>query len=513
VIVPEPARLTLGAGHFELDAHTAVSAGPGAEAAADLLRTLLAPATGLPLTAEPAGADPAGADPAGRITLALDPALGPEEYRLTVTPDAVELHAADPAGLLHGVQTIRQLLPVEALGDRPAPGTAWRLPAVRITDRPRHSWRGVMLDVARHFQPAAFLHRFVDLLALHKLNVLHLHLTDDQGWRMPVAAYPRLTDTGAWRAETMLGPAGSARYDGTPHGGAYTTAELRTLVAYAARRGVTVVPEIEMPGHARAALAAYPQFGNHPGRRLPVWTAWGVSEAVFGVHDEALAFCREVLAEVLDVFPSPWIHLGGDECPTTEWEQSPRAHERARAEGLAGPTALRPWFLARMSEYLLAHGRRPVCWAEGEAEESSLPPEAALMAWRDPLHGLAAARRGHPVVLTPWRSTYLDYPQDTGPSEPPGQPGATVTLEDVYRQEPGIADWDQQSAARVLGVQAQLWTEFVPRADHLEHLAFPRLCALAEAGWSGSPDWPGFQRRLVRHRARLAAAGVRRLGS
>ena len=269
MLIPHPTRLTTAPGRFTFDEDTTVRAGGGALGAARLLHTLLAPATGLPLRPSPAG----------EVVLALDPALGAlgdEGYALTVGPKAVLLRAARPAGLLHGVQTIRQLLPPQALSERPVAGVPWRLPCVEITDVPRLRWRGAMLDVARHFQPVSFLRRFVDLLALHKLNVLHLHLTDDQGWRMPVAAYPLLTEVGGVRTQTVLGRAGSEGHDGRPHAGAYTAAELRTLVAYAAERGVAVVPEIEMPGHARAALAAYPWLGNVPERRLGVWTRWGV---------------------------------------------------------------------------------------------------------------------------------------------------------------------------------------------------------------------------------------------
>ncbi|MFD3326883.1 beta-N-acetylhexosaminidase, partial [Streptomyces sp. NPDC058701] len=304
-LVPRPDSVTALPGHFTLDALTGVRAGPGAAGAADLLREALAPATGLPL--------PPRSD--GRVVLLLDPALGglgAEGYGLTVSTEAVVLRAARPEGLLRGVQTLRQLLPAEALAGSARRCSAWTLPCLRITDRPRFAWRGAMLDVARHFQPAAYVRRFVDLLALHKLNVLHLHLTDDQGWRMPVAAYPRLAEVGGRRGES----AG----DGRPHAGSYTRAELADLVAYAARRGVAVVPEIEMPGHARAALAAYPHLGNRPGVRLETWTRWGVCENVFGVHDEVLDFCRTVLDEVTDVFPAPYVHLGGDECPRTEWE-------------------------------------------------------------------------------------------------------------------------------------------------------------------------------------------------
>nr|WP_234313832.1 beta-N-acetylhexosaminidase [Streptomyces sp. NBRC 109706] len=506
--MPLPHHLLERSGHFTLTEHTALRLTPGSEPVARLLRETLAPATGLPL--------PAHAD--GQLALVLDPlltGLGPEGYGLTVGAEAVLLRAATPAGLRNGVQTLRQALPPTALGDTPAPGVPWRLPLMEITDRPRFPWRGAMLDVARHFMPVAFLHRFVDLLALHKLNVFHLHLTDDQGWRMPVPRHPALTEVGAWRAESMVGRAGSRRYDGTPHGGAYTRAELTGLVEYAAERGVTVVPEIEMPGHTRAAIAAYPRLGNRPDRRLPVWPEWGVCDSVLGVHDAALDFCREVLDEVMDVFPARHVHIGGDECPTTEWAASDAALRRMRAEGLAGPAALRGWFLRQIANHLIDQGRTPVTWDEGDDEQ--LPPEVVTMAWRTGAHGAPAARslaRGHRVVLTPWERTYLDYPRSADPGEPLGQDG-TVTVRDILAWDPVPVPLPEFGAGSgsVLGTQAQLWTEFAPTPADVEYLAFPRLAALAEVAWSPRRGTPGrnsrsFTARLAAHSARLDALGV-----
>ncbi|MFE9907029.1 beta-N-acetylhexosaminidase [Streptomyces clavifer] len=489
-LVPRPRKASPRPGRFVLDRDTRVRALPGAEAAAELLRTLLGPATGLPLA-------PA-AD--GRVVLALDPqlgGLGDEGYGLTVGPQALLLRAARPTGLLRGVQTIRQLLPPEALSGGARAGS-WELPCAEISDVPRHPWRGAMLDVARHFQPVSYLRRYVDLLAFHKLNTLHLHLTDDQGWRMPVDAFPRLTSVGGHRAQSLA--------DGVPHSGAYTKQELRDLVTHAAARGVTVVPEIEMPGHVRAALAAYPELGNRPGRSLDVWTRWGVCDTVLGVHEQVFDFCRTVLDEVMDVFPSPYIHIGGEECPTTEWENSPAARARAAAEGLAGPRALHGWFMGRIGSFLVERGRRPTGWAETGTE---LPLDFTVMTWREPAHARAAARRGHQVVSAHHRTTYLDYAQSTDPAEPRAQPGAPVGLHTVYADEPVPEDWEAGEAAQILGTQAQLWTEYVTTPDRIEYLSYPRLCALADRAWSGDGrDWTGFVERLRHHTARLDALGV-----
>ncbi|GJF27707.1 beta-hexosaminidase [Kitasatospora sp. NE20-6] len=503
MIIPTPVHLAAGTGRLTLDARTTLSADAAAEDAARLLRTLLAPATGLPFV------------PAveGTVDLAVDPALAPEcgeeGYRLTVTPERAVLRAARPGGLLNAVQTLRQLLPAEALADHPVTGTAWTLPCVTITDRPRYPWRGLMVDAARHFQPLAHLLRTVDRMALHRLNVLHLHLTDDQGWRMPVDAYPLLTEVGSVRARSMIGHAGSTRYDDTPHGGAYTKDELRTLVRYAAERGVTVMPEIEMPGHARAALAAYPHLGNRPEQRLDVWTEWGVCPTVLGVHDAVLDFCRTVLDEVMEIFPSPYVHLGGDECPTEEWENGPAALARTAELGLPAPKALHGWFLRQVGAHLLAAGRRPVVWAEDST--STLPPEFTVMPWRDGDHGLAAARAGHDVVMTPHRSTYLDYPQSDRADEPLGQAGAVVDLHTVHANEPGPGHWTDAERARVLGTQAQLWSEFVATPDQFDYLAFPRLLALADRAWNPASDWTtDFLPTLRGHASRLAALGIHR---
>nr|WP_235031945.1 beta-N-acetylhexosaminidase [Actinacidiphila yanglinensis] len=502
-MIPHPTHAVRIPGRFTFDAATTLRAPAAAQPAARLLRDLLGPATGLPLPDSPQG----------NVVLAVDPllgGLGDEGYGLTVGPDAVLLRAATGRGLLHGVQTIRQLLPPEALSARPVADVPWRLPGVQITDVPRHRWRGALLDVARHFQPASYLRRFVDLMALHKLNVLHLHLTDDQGWRMPVPGYPRLTEVGGVRARSMRGRAGSGRYDDRPHGGAYTAAELRELVAYAAARGIEVMPEIEMPGHARAALAAYPELGNVPGRTLDVWTEWGVSDAVFGVHEEVLDFFRTVLGAVLDVFPSPYVHIGGDECPVVEWAASPRARARAAEAGLAETAALHGWLLGRIGEFLLAQGRRPVCWADSTGAAAALPREFVVMPWRDADHGLAAALNGHELVMAPHRATYLDYPQADGPGEPLGQAGAVVDLRAVHAHAPVPAHWPGEAAGRVLGTQAQLWTEFARTPAAIEYLAFPRLCALADRAWNPAAGWAtDFLPALRAHEARLAALGVR----
>ncbi|MFI6509513.1 beta-N-acetylhexosaminidase [Streptosporangium sp. NPDC050855] len=407
-----------------------------------------------------------------------DPSLGEEGYRIAVSPSGVELTAGGPAGRFYGSRTLAQLGPA--------------IPAGIIEDRPGFAWRGVMLDVARHFMPKAFVLRLVDLLAEHKLNVLHLHLTDDQGWRLEIERYPLLTEVGARR------------------GGFYTREDIREIVAYAAERFVTVVPEIEMPGHAQAAIAAYPRLGNDPDRRVEVWTEWGISEHVLNLEESTVRFCQDVLDEVCELFPGPYVHVGGDECPTAEWEASPAARRRLAELGLAGPQDACAWFIGRMAAHLEKHSRRLVCWDEPDREPT---PGTTVMIWRDE----QADRGDNEIILAPHTRTYFDYRPSAGPFEtrddgpggsgdgPAGDERKTVqehvlTLADTYAFAP-------DPAAR--GVQCQLWTEYMPTPERVEFMALPRMCAFAEVAWGTAGDYPGFLARLGPHLDRLGALGVR----
>jgi hexosaminidase len=484
MIIPHPARLTRRAGSFAPAGGLRVLAGRGAERAARLLAGYLPRPT-------------IHSGPAIRLDLVPAGNHGLEGYELDVTPTGALLTASTEAGLRNGVQSLRQLVPLHGPP---------RLPCLHVRDAPRLLWRGVLLDVARHFMPPEFLREFVDLLALHKYNVLHLHLTDDQGWRIEIDGWPRLTEVGAWRAESMVGAAGSDVYDGVPHGGFYTQRELRELVAFAADRGVRIVPEIDLPGHVRAALAAYPELGNRPEVRLPVWTAWGISPDILGVHDGAFAFCREVLTQVADVFPARHLHIGGDECPTTQWASSPVARAKAAQLELDGTAELHPWFLGELHRFLADLGRQTVCWDETGHTAGRLPPDVVVTAWRDAAHGALAVARGHQVIMAPHTSTYFDYRQSEEPGEPPR--ADVTTLRDVYRFDPLDGGLPVSDGTRpgVLGTQAQLWTEHAPTPDHVRHLAFPRLCALAERAWSpAARSYAEFQERLAGHLERLRA--------
>jgi hexosaminidase len=506
VIIPRPTELALHPGRFVIGPDLHLDAGPGTEQPAELLAGYL-------------GRGRVRSAVGPRIELSLSPAapdsVGNQGYTLRIRPELVTLASPGVAGLLNGVQTLRQLLPPAALDPAAARAEDWWWPCVDVRDQPRLAWRGALLDVARHFFPLEFLYRFVDEMALHKLNVFQLHLNDDQGWRMEIDGLPRLTEVGAWRSESALGPGLEMPGNGTPHGGYYTQAELRGLVSYARLRGISVVPEITMPGHARAVLAAYPELGNHPERTLPVWTNWGISEDILAVSDQALDFCRQVLTQTMDVFPSRYVHIGGDECPTVQWQRSPQARARAEQLGLGSPAELHGWFLRQMQEFLARHGRRAIAWDEtGYAAADALPSDLVLSAWRDPDHGALAVIRGHQVVMGPHLSTYFDYPQSDAPWEPQGQPGGTVTLADVYAYDPlagslPTADPGAEPRPGVLGTQAHLWTEYAPTPEHVTYLTYPRLCALAEVAWSSGPrDFDEFRVRLAHHRRRLGALGV-----
>jgi hexosaminidase len=499
VLIPQPATVVPGAGSFTLDARTVLAAAPELARVAGWLRGALGPATDCPLWPGEPGP--------GAIELVLADGLAAQEYRLIVGAERVRIEAGDPAGAFYGAQTLRQLLPAEVFRRAPVPGTAWSIGAVTIQDRPRFGWRGCLLDVARHFLPKADLLRYIDLLAMHKLNVLHLHLTDDQGWRLESRRFPRLTEVGGWRRESMVGHA--EVFDGRPHGGYYTQDDIREIVAYAADRFITVLPEIDIPGHSEAAIAAYPHLGNRvdgDGAPIEVGTRWGISENVLNVEDGTLDFYRAVLDEVMELFPSEYICVGGDECAKAQWRTSPHAQGRIAELGLRDEHELQSWFIRQLDDHLTARGRRLYGW--DEIIEGGLAPGATVAAWRGRAGAIAAARAGHDVVSCPHSDVYLDYRQSDRPDEP--IPIGSVTgVAEVYAFEPVPAELTGPEAARVIGAQANLWSEHVDSPRMLDYMAFPRLAAFAEVVWrTGSRDLPDFMSRLARHEARLTALGV-----
>ena len=432
--------------------------------------------------------------------------LGAEGYRLDVTPGGIAIRSAGRAGLFYGIQTLRQLLP-EAVEQRTkAVGVAWTVPCVAIEDSPRFAWRGAMLDVCRHLLEVKDVEAFIDAMALHKLNSLHFHLTDDQGWRIEIKKYPKLTEAGAWRSESPRRGNRNAG-DGQRYGGFFTQEQLRGLVAYAAKRHITIVPEIEMPGHGLAALSAYPELGCTGGPYHPR-TRWGVEPDVFCAgNDQTFRFLEDVLTEVLAIFPSKIIHVGGDECPKDRWNQCPKCKARMEANGLKNAHELQSYFISHFDRWLGAHGRRLLGW--DEILEGGLAPGAAVMSWRGVKGGIEAAKAGHDVVMTPTSHLYLDYAQSKAAGEPESI-GGLVTLRTVYGFNPVPAEFTPEQAKHVLGAQGNLWSEYLFGFREVQYFAFPRLCALSEVAWSpqAQRDYADFLRRLPRLLARLDARGI-----
>ncbi|MDF2704621.1 beta-N-acetylhexosaminidase [Nonomuraea muscovyensis] len=493
MIVPKPVTLRHRPGRFVLDRRTSLAADPALGEMSAWLRGELAPLTGAELL-------PGGPGPE-TISLGLGD-LAPEAYRLTVGDDGVRIVAGGAAGAFYAAQSFLQLLPPTAF--RKAAGGPLTAPGVHVEDAPRFRWRGCLLDVARHFMTKHEVLRFVDLLAMHKLNVLHLHLTDDQGWRVEIRRHPRLTEVGAWRRESQTGWNGPM--DGRPHGGYYTQDDIREIVAYAARRHVTVVPEIDLPGHTQAAIAAYPELGNLD-TPLEVGTTWGIGENVLNVEDSTIAFFRDVLEEVLELFPSPYVCLGGDECRKDQWRASPAAQRRIAELGLRDEEELQSWFVHQFAAFLTARGRRLVGW--DEILEGGLAPGSVVASWRGDLGAVAAARRGHDVINCSNTETYFDYRQGPGEDEPVPF-GTVLTVDDVYAFEPIPADLRGDPAARhILGAQCGVWTELIDSGRHVDYMAFPRLSAFAETVWSSAErDLADFRARLAVHLRRLEAVGV-----
>ncbi|MFD9885200.1 beta-N-acetylhexosaminidase [Streptomyces alboflavus] len=507
-LIPAPARAEEhSGGGFVLDAATTLWAGAGTEGTERWLRGTLGGALRLPLAPGAEGAP-------GSVSLRVDGDLEAEAYRLTVAADGVEIRGGSPAGVFWGAQTLRQLLGPDAFRRAAVrPEQERVVPAGVVEDAPRFGWRGMMLDVARHFMPKEGVLRYLDLLAAHKLNVFHFHLTDDQGWRVEIKRYPKLTEVASWRSRTKWGHRASELWDEKPHGGFYTQDDIREIVAYADSLHITVVPEIDVPGHSQAAIAAYPELGNTDvidTAALGVWDSWGVTPNVLAPSDTTLRFYEGVFEEVLDMFPSTFIHVGGDECPKEQWKDSAAVQERIEQLGLSNEDELQSWFIRHFDKWLSARGRRLIGW--DEILEGGLAEGAAVSSWRGYGGGIAAAQAGHDVVMCPEQHVYLDHRQHGGPDEPVPI-GFVRTLEDVYRFEPVPGDLTAAEAEHVLGTQANVWTEVMEYHGRVDYQVFPRLAALAEVAWRTLPapaerDFADFERRMTAHYARLDALGV-----
>ncbi|HBR93683.1 MAG TPA: beta-N-acetylhexosaminidase [Opitutae bacterium] len=504
-LIPSPVEIKVSNSLFELTAYTSLSyTDPNSEAVAQLLAKQLRPATGYPFLVQPGDA--------GDVVFCMieDETLGDEGYTLTVAEQIV-ISAQTPAGLFYGAQTLRQLLPPNIYSASKI-SADWTLPVVEIRDRPRFSWRGLHLDVARHFMPKEDVLRFIDMMASLKLNILHWHLTEDQGWRIEINKYPRLTEVGSIREETQVGHFQDEprKYDGKPHGGFYTQDEIREVVDYAAARSITIVPEIDMPGHMQAAIAAYPELGCTD-KPVGLRNEWGISEIILNPEESTIQFCQDVLTEVMDLFPSKFIHIGGDEALKNQWDASPRVQELLKERGLKDSHEMQSWFIKKMDDFLVANGRRLIGW--DEIAEGGLAPNAAVMWWRGH-NGLETAQiateNGHDLVVAAQKALYFDYYQSENKENEPLAIGGFLPLEKVYEFEPIIEGLSPAAAEHVLGAQGQLWTEYMPNIKHVEYMAFPRACALSEIVWlpREQRDYTDFKRRMQTQEKRFESAGV-----
>lgn len=505
-IIPVPVEVTQGEGQFILTSETTLVAAEDAAPKARYLIDVLAPATGF--TFQTASKPPKANYIELRIDGALADELASEGYTLDVTPTRTVIAASKPAGLFYGIQTLRQLLPPQILRSAYVEGVEWTIPCLTIKDKPRFEWRGLLIDPARHFIPKADVLRFIDGMAFHKYNRLQIHLTDSEGWRLEIKKYPLLTEVGSqwyYRMPEVLD-------ESHVYGGFYTQEDMREIIRFAADRHIVVVPEIEMPFHAGAAVAAYPNLGPDPARLAaipPLERRHHASPLVVPSH-ETVKFFQNVLDEVIELFPSPYIHIGGDEANSQVWASLPEMQQHMRSEGLADVQELHSWFIRQMDDHITRRGRKLIGW--DEILEGGLAEGATVMSWRGTEGGIQAAKAGHDVIMAPMSHTYFDFLQKLEGEEEFLGLHATlvVSLPTIYSFEPIPAELAPHEARHVLGGQGQLWGEFIPNARHRDYQTYPRACALAEKLWSPRDHrtFDDFCQRLLQHVERLDAAGV-----
>jgi len=428
------------------------------------------------------------------------PTIGKEEYDIKISSRRMVVKASGLNGVLYALETVRQLLPVEIYAPSDTKDIAWTVPVVKIHDKPRFSYRGLHLDPARHFFDVAEVKRYIDVMVIHKMNTLHWHLTDDQGWRIEIKRYPKLTEIGAYRDKTLIGHLNDDKgYDYTRYGGFYTQDDIREVVEYAASKGITVIPEVDLPGHMLAALAAYPEYGC-TGGPYEVWGRWGISEDVLCAgKEETFEFLEGVLTEVMELFPSEYIHIGGDESPKVRWETCPACQARIKELGLkdgekySAEHYLQSYVTARVEGFLNSHGRKIIGW--DEILEGDLAPGATVMSWRGASGGLEAAKLGHDAIMTPSSHFYFDYCQSDTPENEPLGIGGYIPVEKCYSFEPFTPEMTDDEKGHILGVQANLWTEYIKTPDHLEYMLLPRAAALSEVQWC-APENKSYERFL-----------------
>jgi len=484
LLIPEPNKIRLSGGYFEFRGGAIHLSDERARPSASLLQEWLESASGIRLDLSSAASSKASVI----YTITGD---STEHYTLRITKKNIVLQGG-PLGLVRGTTTLLQLLFHARDGI---------LRCMTIDDEPVFRYRGVHLDVSRHFVPPSFVKRYLDLIALHKMNTFHWHLTDDQGWRLEIKKYPRLTEAGAWRSGSMVGPYRDQRYDSVRYGGYYTQEEIREIVQYAAQRQITVIPEIEMPGHSVAALAAYPQY-SCTGEVKEVARGWGVFDDVFCVNDSTFAFLEDVLTEVVALFPSRYIHIGGDECPKVRWKACPKCNDTRYRNNLRDEHELQSYFIRRIEQFLNSRGRQIIGW--DEILEGGLAPNATVMSWRGTEGGISAAKERHDVVMTPGSHCYFDHYQGDKNTEPLAFGGFTP-LEKVYAFRPIPSELQPSERKYILGAQANLWSEYMYDTAQVEYMLLPRLCALSEVLWTDTllHDANAFYARLLQHQKLL----------
>lgn len=500
-LIPKPQTVDFMKGVFDVEPEVYIYAPEEFKVAQDFLKEFVKKHPGI----EAKG----GVEPGGTFQLKMVDSMPKEGYRLRVDQKGVNIQAADPAGAFWAVQTLRQLMPA-GMENGSYTGTL-SIPYVDISDAPAFPYRGMHLDVGRHFFDKEFIKEYIDALSMLKMNYFHWHLTEDQGWRIEIKKYPKLTTHAAYREETLIGHYNDQpqRFDGQRYGGFYTQEEIKEVVAYAQSRNVTIIPEIEMPGHAQAAVSAYPELGC-TGEQVPVATKWGVFENIYCPSEATFTFLKDVLDEVIELFPGEYIHIGGDEAPKVQWENCELCQEIITREGLKDEHELQSWFIQQIEEYLNSKGKKMIGW--DEILEGGLAPNATVMSWRGVEGAVEAAKQGHDVILTPTSHVYFDYYQSDDPDEPLAI-GGYLPLEKVYGFNPYPDGLTEEEYPYVLGAQGNVWTEYMPTTDQVEYMAYPRMLAMSEVVWSGpsmdpTKDYPDFLERLEPFYDRLSALDI-----
>ncbi|PCI02146.1 MAG: beta-N-acetylglucosaminidase [Flavobacteriaceae bacterium] len=510
-IIPKPSPLEILKGKFLIDDDTKIVGDSSLKNEGDYLAEMLSLSTGENIEFDSKSSN-------GNIELKIDESITNEEaYELNVAYNKITISGKTSKGVFYGIQTLRQLLPA-SIESGNSSEEELTIPAVSIKDNPRYQYRGMHLDVARHFFPVSFVKKYIDLIAMHKMNTLHWHLTEDQGWRIEIKKYPKLTEVGAWRNGTIVGHHPGTSNDQKKYGGFYTQQEVKEIVKYASERHVTVIPEIELPGHGGAAIASYPflscfpeeptkifnDMGSDKGKELQangtpkiVYETWGVIDDVFCAgQEETYTFLEDVLAEIIPLFPAQYIHIGGDECPKGNWKRCSKCQQKIKEQGLKDEHELQSYFIQRMEKFINSKGKKIIGW--DEILEGGLAPNATVMSWRGTKGGIVAAKQKHDVIMTPNHSCYFDHYQSKDKDNEPLAIGGMTTVSEVYAYDPTPNDLTEEEQKHILGAQANVWTEYMKTTDYVEYMILPRMTALSEVVWSSKEgkNWEDFQLRL-----------------